>query len=339
MSHITNEMWSSTGLLLQAYTDNGTEGVEAALEDIQSQLLRAYEEDAEKDLKRDKQKIYDTLDHLRIGTIAGAEKELGAQLGVEVNYTGTDIKARITEVVADDLYDSYKSALLNISNQVAEIIYKRADEVDEMGEDIAEEVASLANRQEWRAVRFGFTEQQVVMAITAQMLWEWAQKEYNFKGYKTWHISSLSPAPCEECIKTNNEQVHITEKFSNGAMYPPLHPNCYCYLTYSTERTSKQVGRVEQNSEDALVPKARNARRHQGADECVAAGQANAIGEANADAQPTLKITCPKCGRFLMDTSKAKIQKIKCPNTKCKAWLSIDTIKDGATIVKEISNE
>ena len=37
-----------------------------------------------------------------------------------------------------------------------------------------------------------------------------------------------------------------------------------------------------------------------------------------------------------MDASKAKIQKMICPNTKCKARLSIDTIKEGATIVKEL---
>ena len=176
------------------------------------------------------------------------------------------------------------------------------------------------------------------MSITAEMLWVWAQDEYKFKGYKTWHISPLSPAPCEDCIKTSSETVRIGEKFSNGVMYPPLHPNCYCYLTYSAERAGKQVGRVERSVSDEAdrrSPAERAASEDGKECQCEAAGQANAL----ADAQPTIKITCPKCGRFLMDASEAKIEKIICPNTKCKVRLAIDTIKDGVTIVNEITEE
>lgn len=347
-SHVISAIENSITDLLTIYDEDGELDIEHELDLLEGRLERDYRYDP--DLDADIKEITTDLDHLRIGTITSQEKELGSQLGVEVNYTGTDIKERVAEIVADDLYDSYRNTAHNLLNSTATILYdvlgkdyEQNATTDELENQIIARLEELAKKQEWRAVRFGFTEQQLVMAITAQMLWEWAQKEYNFKGYKTWHISPLSLAPCEECIKTNGEQVRITEKFSNGAMYPPLHPNCYCYLTYSTERVSKQTGRVERSASSDEAERRSPAERAASEDgkECQrkAAGQADAIGEAcepTTDAQQPIKITCPKCGRFLMDASEAKIAKMICPNTKCKARISIDTIKDGATIVREI---
>lgn len=308
------------------------------------------------ELERDITEIKSDLDGLRAGTVVARGQDLAEQLGEEVDTLdiGLKIKDHIEQVVADDLYDSYRATAKNLLNATAVILYQvlgrdidKTATPEELESEILGRLAQLGEKQEWRAVRFGFTEQQIVMSITAQMLWEWAQNEYKFKGYKTWRVSPLSPAPCEDCLKIDGETVRITEKFSNGLMYPPLHPNCYCFCVYSTSRTGKDVGRVERSVKQTASDEAgrpQSAERATGEDgkECQrtakheAVGQANAIGEASADAQPTIKITCPKCGRFLMDASSAKIQKMICPNTKCKARLSIDTVKEGATIVKEL---
>lgn len=344
--------------MVATYEEDGELDIEHELDLLESKLERAYR--SSPDIDKDIVAIKTDLDHLRIGTIAKQAQELSAELGVEVETgsIGLEIKKRIAEVVADDLYDSYRTTVENLLNHTAEIIYRAiADDdktIDELENQIIDELEQLGEKQHWRAVRFGFTEQQIVMSITAEMLWVWAQNKYQFKGYKTWHISPLSPAPCEDCIKTNGETVRIGEKFSNGVMYPPLHPNCYCYCEYSIDRqgerselpriasgktacgldraTQAVKGDSTEQATEATSPKARDARR------AMSRGSAS---EAMAEGDnPTLiKITCPKCGRFLMDASEAKIQKMICPNTKCKARLSIDTIKDGATIVSEIENE
>lgn len=322
---------SITGMVA-TYEEDGELDIERELDLLEGKLERAYRTDP--DFSKDIVAIKTDLDHLRIGTIAKQAQELGGQLGVEVETgsIGLEIKKHITEVVAGDLYDSYRNTVKDLLNATATILYQvlgadyeQTATADELENQIIDELERLGERQHWRAVRFGFTEQQVVMSITAEMLWVWAQDEYKFKGYKTWHISPLSPAPCEDCIKINGETVRIGEKFSNGVMYPPLHPNCYCYCEYSTSRTEEDKGMGCEAREDALAPKGRNDRRRQGADECRS--------------DTNIKITCPKCGRFLMDASSAKIRKMICPNTKCKARLAIDAIEGGATIVSEIENE
>ena len=328
ITHIADEV----SALIEA---NAEDNLEKQLDALEASLLRAFENDTE--IQKDIQSIQTELDGLRQTHQIAQEVILTEQLGVEVSYTGTDIKTRVTEMVASDLRDSYKIMAHNLLNATALIIYNH--EPDDTENDISEELERLAERQHWRAVRFGFTEQQLVIGFVAQAMWEWAQKEYNFKGYKTWHISPLSPAPCEECIKTNGEQVRITEKFSNGAMYPPLHPNCYCYLTYLTDRAGKQIGRVERSaSDEADRPGSTGRASGEDGKECQreAAGQANAISKADADAKQPIKITCPKCKRFLMDASEVKIKKMICPNTKCKARLAVDTIINGEPVVKEM---
>jgi SPP1 gp7 family putative phage head morphogenesis protein len=46
---------------------------------------------------------------------------------------------------------------------------------------------------------------------------------------KEW-IAVLDDRTDEDCKDTDGEIVLIHEKFSNGSMYPPLHPNCRCVL-------------------------------------------------------------------------------------------------------------
>lgn len=318
---------SITGMIA-TYEEDSELDVEHELDLLEGKLAQTYHTDP--DLNKDFTAIKTDLDHLRIGTIAKQAQALSAELGVEVETgsIGLETKKRIAEVVADDLYDSYRTTVKNLLNHTAEIIYRATSDgdktTDELENQIIDELEQLGEKQHWRAVRFGFTEQQIVMSITAEMLWAWAQSEYQFKGYKTWHISPLSPAPCEGCIKTNGETVRIGEKFSSGVMYPPLHPNCYCYCEYSTGRTEEDRGVRCGASDDATDEAPRDARR---------------VRARRSASNTNIKITCPKCGRFLMDASEAKIQKMICPNTKCKARLSIDTIKDGATIVSEIENE
>lgn len=336
MTHqIMTEIEMSITDCVALYEDDELD-VEHELDLLEGVIERNFRNDP--DLERDITEIKNDLDGLRAGTVVAREQDLAEQLGEEVDTLdiGLKIKDHIEQVVADDLYDSYRATAKNLLNATAVILYqvlgKDIDKTaapEELESEILGRLAQLGEKQEWRAVRFGFTEQQIVMSITAQMLWEWAQDEYKFKGYKTWRVSPLSPAPCEDCLKINGETVRITEKFSNGLMYPPLHPNCYCFCVYSVGRKNAVAdGGDRTASEDALAPKARDARRRQGADECRS---------DNTDARGVaIKITCPKCGRFLMDASKAKIQKMICPNTKCKARLSIDTIKEGATIVKEL---
>lgn len=318
---------SITGMVA-TYEEDGALDIEYELDLLDGKLEQAYHTNP--DLDKNITTIKTDLDHLRIGTIAKQAQELSAELGVEVETgsIGLEIKKRIAEVVTDDLYDSYRTTVKNLLNHTAEIIYRViADDnqtADELENQIIDELEQLDEKQHWRAVRFGFTEQQIVMSITAEMLWVWAQNKYQFKGYKTWHISPLSPAPCEDCIKTDGETVRVGEKFSNGAMYPPLHPNCYCYCEYSTGRAEEDKGTGCGASDDATDEAPRDARR---------------VRARRSTSDTNIKITCPKCGRFLMDASEAKIQKMICPNTKCKARLAIDTIKDGATIVNEIENE
>jgi len=387
ITHIADEV----SALIEA---NAEDNLEKQLDALEASLLRAFENDTK--IQKDIQSIQTELDGLRQTHQTAQEVVLTEQLGVDVSYTSTEIKTRVAEIVAGDLQDSYKAMTHNLLNATALIIYNQEpDDTD----GIYEELERLAERQHWRAVRFGFTEQQLVIGFVAQAMWEWAQKEYNFKGYKTWHISPLSPAPCEECIKTNGEQARITEKFSNGVMYPPLHPNCYCYLTYSVERKGKAVASDDATDEMSrkasgrwapatshLRPKVgttdgvrvarsaseqpyratqaesgeatnapRDARRvnlvggersgRACADNSEATPKAKrservrrSASEANAEGgSPTpQKIICPKCKRFLMDASEVKIEKMICPNTKCKARLAVDTITDGKPVVKEV---
>lgn len=268
--------------------DSPEDELESKIDRLEQKLIDGFNNDSE--LNQHIKEIQGAFDKLRKEQTTTSEQELSQQLGVEVSYAGDSIKERVAEMTYDDLYDSYRATALSLLNFTAQSIYDYADE--ENAEDaVRTELNELVKRSHWRAVRFGFTEQQLVLAFTAEALWEWATREYAFKGYKTWHISPLSPAPCEECIKLDGEQVRVGENFSNGKPYPPYHPNCYCYVEYSAER------------------------------------------------KPSRKITCPKCGRFLMDLKEASIDKMICPNTKCKARLSVDATTGEAPIVKEIKEE
>lgn len=288
--------------------------------------------------------IVEALDGLRLAQIVASEQELSAGLGTEVNATEggitIEIKEQVAAIVMADLYGSYRATVGFLLNSVADMIYS-----DDDTEEINRQLDDLTGRQHWRSVRFGFTEQQLVTAMTAQLLWEWASREYAFQGYKIWHISPLSPAPCEDCIRLDGERVKLTDNFSNGKAYPPHHPNCYCYVEYVMERKdtvtesrkqTETTGRVERSSDEADRPARAGRERGEDGKECEAAGQADTPRVAGVDAQPT-KITCPKCGRFLMDADSAKIQKIICPNSKCKARLQIDT--GGGALVKLIQEK
>lgn len=332
--------------------------IEHELDLLEGVIERNYRNNL--DLVKHVNEITGDLDALCIGTVVAQSKDLSAQLGVEVDSTdiGLKIKDHIEGVVAGDLYDSYRATAKNLLNHTAVILYqvlgKDIDQTatpEELESEIMRELEKLGEKQNWRAVRFGFTEQQIVMSITAQMLWEWAQDEYKFKGYKTWRVSPLSPAPCEDCLKIDGETVHINEKFSNGLMCPPLHPNCYCFCIYTTSRTGKAVseadGRRSDASDEADRPQSAERATGEDGEECQRK-RSQTDAERGSECQPReddspnrrtsepIKITCPKCGRFLMDATEAKIGKIKCANTKCKAWLSIDTIPGGTTIVKEL---
>ncbi len=263
------------------------EGLEDKINVLEEQLLAEYQN--EPSFQEVRSEIEQNLARIATEQTATVNQDLSIQLDESINYQAERVVSALTVdgFIERDLYDSFRALALTVLNKTALIIYNTQEDVD-----LEDELAKIKAQEYYRAVRFGFTEQQLVRSFVSQQMWEWAADDYQFSAKKEWCVSPLSPAPCEECLRINGEIVPLTATFSNGKKFPPAHPNCYCYLKYYAERKSITL----------------------------------------------YKIACPKCGRFLMDTNCAEIDKMICPNTKCKARLKILANGDGWR-VKEIAEE
>lgn len=283
--------------LINATVERVTEELPDLLEDVESledkidaleeRLLADYQN--EPSFQEARTEVAQNLTRIATEQMTTVNQDISIQLDESINYQAERV---VSALMADgfierDLYDSFRALALTVLNKTALIIYNAEEDAS-----LADELTKIKEQDYYRAVRFSFTEQQLVRSFVSQQMWEWAADDYQFSAKKEWCVSPLSPAPCEECLRINGEIVPLTATFSNGKKFPPAHPNCYCYLKYYAERKS-------------ITP---------------------------------YKIACPKCGRFLMDTNCAEIDKMICPNTKCKARLTVLANGDGWS-VKEIAEE
>lgn len=162
-------------------------------------------------------------------------------------------------------------------------------------------IDALKQGDDYRAERWAASEQHIADGEGIQVAAEEFGEAHELNTYKTWRVNPASPDRCAECLEMNGETVKVNEVFSNGEMIPHYHPYCYCVAEYDF------VYPFDDMTDELIAPK-------------------------------SVKVFCPHCKRYMLESANGSLKNVICGNGKCKKHYDIE-VKNGEVKTKEVNHD
>lgn len=222
-----------------------------------------------------------------------------------VSEVGGDIEKIEEYAISEDLRTSYEKYLDQVSfsfTEDTEYSIKRVLEASEVygwsESEKRDALREIMDTDEWRVQRLGKTEQHRAELMGGLDAMRKVAEETGVTIYKVWHLNPESLNHCEECKDLDGQRLPLDDSFGD---FPA------------------GTGEVADAHPNCL---------------CFLTYEFEGIEPIETE-RKSVKVTCPKCGRYLFESEGGNAKNVICSNSKCKRHWDFD-IKDGEINSKEI---
>ena len=258
------------------------------------------------DLKAGASKLSAGLLVILLALIAEQAEKRYTEATNEIRDNGGDIKPLVGYEMTEEIRRTYTEYLdkvaLSYSEDTANAIKNvldRGDYEQLPQEQIEEDLRAIIQTDEWRLRRLASTEEHRASMSGDIDAMKAVQEQTGLTIYKVWHLNPASLNHCENCEALDGKRIPLDEEFPVGAvgdgMVADYHPNCKCYLSFEFESYKPEITVIEEKS---------------------------------------VKVLCPKCGRYMFESTGGNAKNVICSNSKCKKHWNIN-IKDGEITAEE----
>lgn len=228
-------------------------------------------------------------------------RELASQAGAT-----PEILDKITDyAIKEDFRSTYQKYLddvaLSFTNDSADSIKRCLEAAEEYGWTESEKrdaLREIMNTDEWRVQRLGRTEQHRAELMGGLDAMKQLSEETGITIYKVWHLNPESMNHCDICKELDGQLLPLDDSFG---MFPA------------------GTGEVADAHPNCL---------------CYLTYEFEGIEPIESE-RKSVKVTCPKCGRYLFESEGGNAKNVICSNSKCKRHWDFD-IKDGQINSKEL---
>lgn len=223
----------------------------------------------------------------------------------EVTKAGGDIEKMTEYKLSDELKTRYQKYLekvsLSYTADTADSIKRVLDQAVVEGwstNDLKMKLREIMNNDKWRVERLLRSEKHRAEGMAGLDAMEQLAKETGLKIYKTWHLNPLTPNPCDKCQELDGKRIEMHESFGD-------------------------------TDEDFATMEA--ADGHPNCN-CYLTFDFEKLAESKI-----VKVTCPKCGRYMFESKGGNANNVICANSRCKKHFNFEII-DGKVAATEVKN-
>lgn len=237
---------------------------------------------------------------LLLQLMESSSKDAAAEFAAMLGIPGVDVQ--LTDAELREYSERIEELLMKFANDTVSAVNKVLQEQE--GENFNREglnrvLIAIMVDEAYRAERWAASEQHIAESGGVLLAAKRAAEKTHKQAMKTWRINPASPDICLLCVRMDGETVPYNQPFSNGYMISHRHPHCWCDMEISFVEPHKSI--------------------------------------ANGMKCKEVRITCPKCGRYMFKSAECQLKGIKCRNSKCNREFDIE-VKQGKANFSEVKH-